>query len=74
MVRGAREVWKAVEDQLGISMGETTPDGRFTLEYCPCLGLCDSSPALMINDRAYGNLNPQSARDLIKRYIREDVE
>lgn len=73
-VRGAREVVQAIEDQLGIRMGETTPDGRFTLEYCPCLGLCDSSPAVMINDRAYGNLNTESARELIKRYIREDVE
>lgn len=73
-VRGAREVVRAIEDQLGIHMGETTEDGRFTLEYCPCLGICDISPAVMINDRTYGNLNDQSARELTKRYIREDVE
>ena len=61
---------EAIEDQLGISIGETTEDGRFTLEYCPCLGLCEISPAIMINDRAYGNLTPESVREIIKQYIR----
>lgn len=73
-VHGAQEVVRALEDQLGISIGETTGDGRFTLEYCPCLGLCEISPAIMINERVYGNLTPESARDIIKQYIREDVE
>lgn len=73
-VRGAREVIEAIENQLGIRAGETTWDGRFTLEYCPCLGICDISPAVMINDKTYGNLNPENVRDIIKRYIREDVE
>ena len=54
--------------------GETTEDGRFTLEYCPCLGLCEISPAIMINEHVYGNLTPESVRDIIKQYIREDVE
>lgn len=73
-VRGAKQVVRAMEKQLGIRMGETTEDGRFTLEYCPCLGICDISPAIMINDRTYGNLNETSVREVIKRYIREDVE
>ena len=72
-VHGAMEIVEAIEDQLGISIGETTEDGRFTLEYCPCLGLCEISPAIMINDRAYGNLTPESVREIIKQYIREDV-
>ena len=67
-------VVQALEDQLGISIGETTEDGRFTLEYCPCLGLCEISPAIMINEHVYGNLTPESVRDIIKQYIREDVE
>ena len=73
-VRGAQEVVRAMEQQLGIKMGETTEDGRFTLEYCPCLGICDISPAIMINEKTYGNLNEKSVCDIIKRYIREDVE
>lgn len=72
-VRGAQEVVLAIEDQLGIKMGQTTEDGRFTLEYCPCLGICDVSPAIMINDKTYGDLTPEGVRALIKRYIREDI-
>ncbi|MCD7860468.1 MAG: NAD(P)H-dependent oxidoreductase subunit E [Oscillospiraceae bacterium] len=73
-VNGAAEVVRAVEEQLGIHVGETTEDGRFTLEYCPCLGMCDIAPAIMINRKVYGNLTPESVRDILKSYIRGDVE
>lgn len=73
-VNGAAEVVHAIEDQLGIKMGETTEDGRFTLEYCPCLGLCDIAPAIMINKKVYGNLTADSVRDLIKIYIRGEIK
>ncbi len=73
-VRGAKEIVKALEDLLHIRMGETTEDNRFTLEYCPCLGICEQAPAIMINDRTYVNLTPESVRDIVKRYIREEVE
>jgi NADH:ubiquinone oxidoreductase subunit E len=72
-VRGAREVMDAICDILKINVNETTEDGRFTVELCPCLGICDVSPAIMINDKTYGNLTYESAQALIKRYIREDV-
>jgi NADH-quinone oxidoreductase subunit E len=40
-----------LEEKLGISMGETTPDGLFTLQQCECLGACADSPVLLVNDR-----------------------
>lgn len=73
-VKGAREIVQEVEQLLGIHMGETTEDNRFTLEYCPCLGICEISPAIMINEKTYGNLTRESVRSIIKMYIREDVE
>lgn len=73
-VRGAKEIVDALEDLLQIKVGETTEDKRFTLEYCPCLGICEQSPAIMINDKTYVNLTPESVRDVVKRYIREEVE
>ena len=73
-VRGARDIVQALEELLHIRMGETTEDKRFTLEYCPCLGICEQSPAIMINERTYVNLTPDSVRDIVKRYIREEVE
>lgn len=72
-VRGAKEVMSTITEMLGIKIGETTPDNRFTVEVCPCLGICDISPVVMINDVIYGDLTPDKAIALIKRYIREDV-
>ena len=40
-----------LESKLDISMGETTPDGLFTLQQCECLGACADSPVLLVNDR-----------------------
>ncbi|SHJ41278.1 NADH-quinone oxidoreductase subunit NuoE family protein [Parasporobacterium paucivorans] len=72
-VRGAKDVMDTITEMLGIKIGETTPDNRFTVETCPCLGICDISPAIMINDKVYGDLDPERARELIKKYIREDI-
>lgn len=70
-VRGAKDVVDTMEEILGIKMGETTADGLFTLEYCACLGICDISPSIMINDRVYGNLTPESTKALLKKYLRD---
>jgi NADH-quinone oxidoreductase subunit E len=43
---------KHLEEKLGIAMGETTPDGLFTLQQSECLGACADSPVLLVNDRA----------------------
>lgn len=73
-VNGGVEVVQAIEDQLGIKVGETTEDGKFTLDYCSCLGLCEIAPAIMINKKVYGNLTAESVRGIIKAYVREEVE
>lgn len=73
-ISGAAEVVRAIEDQLGIKAGQTTEDGRFTVEYCPCLGLCEVAPAIMINNKVYTSLTPESVRSVLKTYIREEVE
>ncbi|RUP32184.1 MAG: NADH-quinone oxidoreductase subunit NuoE [Curvibacter sp.] len=49
-----RDGYKALhhlEQKLGIAMGETTPDGLFTLQQCECLGACADSPVMLVNDR-----------------------
>ena len=58
-VRGARKkVLDAIEDILGITPGETTPDGRFSLSMVRCLGACGLAPAVMIDDTVVGRLTP----------------
>lgn len=53
-VNGAAATLKALEDALGIKVGETTPDGKFTLQTDDCLGICDRAPAVMVNDEVFG--------------------
>lgn len=53
------------EQELGISMGETTKDNKFTLIYTHCIGACDTSPSVRINHDVYGDLNRKKVRELI---------
>ncbi len=67
-VQGAQAVVDAIVDELGVSFGETTPDGRFTLELVSCLGVCGVAPAVMVGDRVYGNLTPETALAVLQEY------
>ena len=61
-MKGALEVAEALEDELGIAFGETTPDGRFTLEWASCIGMSDQAPAALVNDFVVTDLAPGKAR------------
>ena len=50
-LRDGGRALKHLEEKLDISMGETTPDGMFTLQQCECLGACADSPVLLVNDK-----------------------
>jgi NADH dehydrogenase (ubiquinone) flavoprotein 2 len=63
---GSESIAKAIEDHLGISMGETTPDGMFTLTEVECLGACVNAPMIQINNHEfYEDLTPESAVKLL---------
>lgn len=53
--------------KLGIKMGETTPDGIFTLLPVCCIGYCDRSPAILINRQVHGPLTPEKLDDIIDK-------
>ena len=57
--RGGEELLEHLCERLGIRPGETTPDGRVTLEYAECLGACDFAPAMLANDTLYKNLTTE---------------
>lgn len=67
-IKGANEVINAFQKELGIKVGETTSDGKFTLEFSACLGICGVAPAVMVNDDMYGNLTPEKVQEVISRY------
>lgn len=67
-VSGANGITKALEDQLHIGNGETTPDKLFTLETVSCLGCCSLAPVIMVNDNTHGNLKPDDLKKIIRQY------
>jgi NADH:ubiquinone oxidoreductase subunit E len=65
---GKDEIISAMEKELGIQLGSTTDDKKFTLETTNCIGMCDQGPAMLINDQVYTKLNPQKAVEILKEY------
>ena len=58
-------VARQLENELGIRFGEATADGRFSLNWASCLGMCDQGPALLVNDRVYTRVSPDQVRLII---------
>ncbi len=63
---GSKRIAEFIKDKLGISPGEVTKDGKFSLEEVSCLGYCDISPAIMVNDEVYGNLTIEKVEKILK--------
>jgi NADH-quinone oxidoreductase subunit E len=57
-----------IEGELGIGCGETTEDGRFTLELTNCIGACDRAPAMLVDDEVYGDLTPEKVKEILQSY------
>jgi NADH-quinone oxidoreductase E subunit len=67
-VAGGREVWEALQKELGIKPGETSEDDRWTLKTTSCLGVCAVGPVMMVDDDIYGNLTPDQLPDIFAKY------
>lgn len=67
-VAGGRQVWTALQDELKLKTGETSPDDRFTLVTVSCLGLCASGPVMVVDDDVYGNLTPEKLPAILAKY------
>lgn len=63
--RGHKAIVDACREKLGVELGETTDDGRFTLMEVECLGACDSAPVALIDHDLHQNLTPEKMRRLI---------
>jgi NADH:ubiquinone oxidoreductase subunit E/NAD-dependent dihydropyrimidine dehydrogenase PreA subunit/ferredoxin len=61
-------VTEALKKEMGIVPGEITPDGKFSLELVSCIGACDQAPAMLINDKLFGDLSPDKIVDILKAY------
>lgn len=64
-VRGSEKLLDEIKRILGIEVGETTPDGKFSLDCLRCVGACGLAPVVMIGEKVYGRLQPQELRKII---------
>jgi NADH-quinone oxidoreductase E subunit len=66
---GSDEIVESFESRLGVKTGETTADGKFTLETVECLGNCDHAPCLTINDEDHGPVSKDQIDGILKRLV-----
>ncbi len=67
-VMGYGDLRSGLTDRLGIDLGQTTADGRFTLLPIVCLGACDHAPTMMIGDDLYQDVNVSELDGILARY------
>ena len=67
-MEGANEVTDDLERLLGVGVGETTPDGLFTIEHTECLGRCGAAPTVLVDETVYGGVNHDKLRSILERY------
>ena len=70
-VKGSQKVLDKLSEVLDIPVGQTTPDGRFTLQATRCLGACGLAPVMTINEEVYGRLTPDQIPAIIEKYRKE---
>ena len=67
-VRGAEKVLDDFKRVLNVKVGETTPDGKFSLNCLRCVGACGLAPVVLIGEKVYGRVSPDGVKDIIKEY------
>jgi len=67
-VRGGSTLIEKYQQVLGVGVGSTTEDKRFTLEICRCVGACSQAPVVMIDDDVIGQMQPQNVAKSLRKY------
>lgn len=67
-VKGSGDIYNALMEKLGIVGGECTPDGKFSLDACRCVGACGLAPVMLVNDEVYGRLTVDEIDGILAKY------
>lgn len=67
-VKGAGEVLEEFERKLGLKVGQTTSDGKFTIQVLRCVGACGLAPVVTVNDKVYGHFTKQMVDKILDEY------
>ncbi len=73
-VTGAGDVRKELEKKMRLKPGETTRDGKFSLEYTACMGACHLSPLIRVNDRYHTRVAPGDVKGILNSFIEGEEE
>ena len=73
-VRGGKGVLTALQQELGIGVGETTPDRNFSLEVGRCFGACGLAPVVLVDDDVHQRVKPSKIRELLAAYRHDEEE
>lgn len=68
-VKGSEKILDKLKEKLGIDVGQTTKDGKFSIEATRCIGACGLAPVFTVNDEVYGNATPELLDKVIDEYI-----
>lgn len=69
-VSGSKMLIDTIEDEIGVSVGDTSEDGLFTLQTVACIGCCSLAPVVMVNDDTHGSLAANTTRKLVRKVAR----
>lgn len=67
-VKGSGDLYNKISELLNIGEGECTPDGKFSLESCRCVGACGLAPVLLVNEDVYGRLVTDDVAGILEKY------
>ena len=67
-VKGSGDVYDRLQQKLGIKGGECTPDGKFSLDACRCVGACGLAPVMTVNDEVFGKLVPDDVDSILAKF------
>lgn len=65
---GCGRILSRLKNRLGIDVGQTTPDGRFTLKTAECLAACEVAPMMLVGEDRYGPLTPEKVDEILTKY------
>lgn len=71
-VKGSERVLERVKQKLGIDVGQTTPDGKFSIEATRCIGACGLAPVFTVNDEVYGKATPELVDKVLDEYMKKE--
>lgn len=70
-VKGSDKILEAIEKELRITCGECTPDKKFSIESCRCVGACGLAPVMIVDGEVYGKLTADDVAGILDKYIKD---